>query len=133
MEIAKFIFTAIGTFITVFGLSFSIFQHWRKRQDEKFERLKKSQDDKLDLCKKAQDDKFELLKKSLENSIQKETEQRKESVARIEKRVNFLENTAFQRFESRLSSMEGELRGMKSILLSMQNWFIENTRPGSKR
>jgi len=36
VEIAKFILTAVGTFLSVFALSFTVFQYWRKRQDEKF-------------------------------------------------------------------------------------------------
>lgn len=108
MEIAKFVLTAVGTFLSVFGLSFTVFQHWRKRQDEK----------------------FDLLKKSIEAAIQKETDSRKESTARIEGRITALENTMSQRFENRLSVIEGELRGIKPILQSIQNWFINNT--GSK-
>ena len=40
MEIAKFVLTAVGTFLSVFGLSFTVFQYWRKKQDEKFDSLK---------------------------------------------------------------------------------------------
>jgi len=40
MEIAKFIFTAIGTFISVSGLSFAVFQYWKKKQDERFAEMK---------------------------------------------------------------------------------------------
>jgi hypothetical protein len=105
VEIAKFILTAVGTFLSVFGISFTVFQHWKKRQDEK----------------------FELLKKSIEASIQKETDSRKESMARLEGRVSAIENTISHRFENRLSVIEGELKGMKPILQSIQNWFINNT------
>jgi len=105
MEIAKFVLTAVGTFLSVFGLSFTVFQYWRKKQDEK----------------------FEILKKSLEISLQKETDSRKESVARIETRITALENIMSQRFENRLSVIEGELRGIKPILKSIQDWFINNS------
>ena len=108
MEIAKFILTAIGTFLSVFALSFTIFQYWRKKQDEK----------------------FEILKKSLEKSLQKETDNRKEAIARMEGRVTTLEGTMSQRFENRLSVIEGELKGMKPILQAIQNWFIHNTPAG---
>lgn len=110
MEIAKFILTAVGTFLSVFGLSFTVFQHWRKRQDEK----------------------FDLLKKSTDANIQKETDNRKEAVAHIERRITVIENTMFQRFENRLSVIEGELKGIKSTLLSIQNWFFNNTSAGKK-
>jgi hypothetical protein len=108
MEIAKFVLTAVGTFLSVFALSFSVFQHWRKRQDEK----------------------FDMLKKSMEASIKQETDSRKDSVANIDARVKALENTMSQRFENRLSIIEGELRGFKPILQSIQNWFINNTPTG---
>jgi len=110
VEIAKFILTAVGTFLSVFGLSFTVFQYWRKKQDEK----------------------FDLLKKSMETGLQKETDSRKESVARVEMRVTALENIMSQRFENRLSVIEGELKGFKTILQSIQNWFINNTPAGKK-
>jgi DNA-binding FrmR family transcriptional regulator len=110
VEIAKFVLTAVGSFLSVFGLSFTVFQHWRKRQDEK----------------------FDLLKKSIESNIQKETDSRKESLARMEGRIEAIENTMSQRFENRLSVIEGELKGIKPILQSIQNWFINNTPSGRK-
>jgi len=108
MEIAKFVLTAIGTFLSVFGLSFTVFQHWRKRQDEK----------------------FDLLKKSMEASIKLETDSRKDAVANMDARVRALENTMSQRFENRLSIIEGELRGFRQILKSIQDWFVHNTPSG---
>jgi hypothetical protein len=109
VEIAKFVLTAVGTFISVISLSFAVFQYWRKKQDEK----------------------FDLFKKTVDNMIRKEEQDRKESDALHENRLRDLENTMAQRFESRLSIMEGELKGIKSILQSIQNWFINNT-PGGK-
>jgi len=110
VEIAKFVLTAVGTFLTVFGLIFSIIQQWKKKQDEK----------------------FELLKKSIDSSIQKEADNRKESLAHIDGRITALENTMSQRFENRLSVIEGELKGIKPILRSIQDWFIHNTPSGKK-
>jgi hypothetical protein len=110
VEIAKFILTAVGTFLSVFGLSFTVFQHWRKRQDEK----------------------FDLLKKSMDAAIQKETDSRKETLMRMGARIEAIENTMSQRFENRLSVIEGELKGIKPILQSIQNWFISNTPSGRK-
>jgi len=110
VEIAKFVLTAIGTFLSVFGLIFSIIQQWRKKQDEK----------------------FELFKKTVEVNIQKEANSRKDAVAHIEGRITTLENTMSQRFENRLSIIEGELKGIKPILLSIQGWFINNTPSGRK-
>jgi len=97
MEIAKFVLTAIGTFLSVFGLSFTVFQYWRKKQDERFAKL--------------------------------ETET-KQSIARLGERLGSLEQSVVRSFESRLSVIEGELKGLKPILMSIQNWFIHNTPSG---
>ena len=110
MEIAKFVLTAIGTFLSVFALSFTIFQYWRKKQDEK----------------------FEDLETSVHNEVRSEEAARKESVARLEKRIEFLEHSVVHGFENRLSVIEGELRGIKPILQAIQNWFINNTPSGGK-
>jgi archaellum component FlaC len=104
MEIAKFVLIAVGTFVSVISLSFAVFTYWRKKQDEK----------------------FDLFKKTIDEMIQEEKRGRKESDAQHENRLRDLENTMAQRFENRLSVMEGELKGIKSILQSIQNWFINN-------
>ena len=94
MEIAKFILTAVGTFLSVFGLSFTVFQYWKKKQDEKFDTLKS---------------------------------ETKESIKRMGSRIEVLEQNALRNLENRLSLIEGELKGLKPILTSIQNWFINNT------
>jgi hypothetical protein len=109
VEIAKFVLTAVGTFVSVISLSFAVFTYWRRKQDEK----------------------FDLFKKSVDSRIQGETDSRKESDARHEDRLRDLESTMAQRFENRLSVMEGELKGIKSILQSIQNWFINNAHGGT--
>ncbi|MEL3907953.1 MAG: hypothetical protein P1P64_02930 [Treponemataceae bacterium] len=105
MEVAKFVFTAIGTFLSVFGLSFSIFQYWRKRQEEKFEKL-------------------EIKTKEF---FIHEKEARQESMQRLEKRIENLEETLVRSLQQRMSGIEGELRGIKPVLQAIQNWFINNT------
>jgi hypothetical protein len=109
VEIAKFILTAVGTFLSVFALSFTVFQYWRKKQDEK----------------------FESLSASVEVRVRNEEEARKEAMARMDKRLEFLEQSVLHGFESRLSNMEGELRVIRSIVKSIQDWFVNNT-PGGK-
>ena len=110
MEIAKFVLTAVGTFVSVISLSFAVFPYWRKKQDEK----------------------FDLFKKTIDRMVQEEERNRKESDAQHENRLRDLENTMARRFENRLSVMEGELKGIKSILQSIQNWFISNAPAGGK-
>jgi len=105
MELAKFILTAVGTFLSVFALSFSVFQYWKKKQEEK----------------------FASFKTGIEAQIQKENIARCESLARFDKRIEFLEHSVLQGLENRLSLIEGELRGIKPVLQAIQNWFINNT------
>jgi hypothetical protein len=42
-------------------------------------------------------------------------------------RIEVLEQNALRNLENRLSLIEGELKGLKPILQSIQNWFINNT------
>jgi archaellum component FlaC len=104
VEIAKFVLAAIGTFLSVLGFSFAVFQYWKKKQEEK----------------------FVLLKKSIEAEVQNETAARSNALNRLDKRIEFLEQRVLQSFENRLSVIEGELKGIKPILQSIQNWFINN-------
>jgi len=111
MEIARFILIAAGTFLSVLSLSFTVFRYWKKKQDEKF-------------------DSFNAATREL---IAKEAEDRKGSFEYLKSRIGALEtadNTMAQRFENRLSVMEGELKGIKAILQSINNWFING---GSKQ
>jgi hypothetical protein len=94
VEVAKFILTAVGTFLSVFGLSFTVFQYWKKKQDENFDTLKT---------------------------------ETKDSIKRMGSRIEVLEQNALRNLENRLSLIEGELKGLKPILQSIQNWFINNT------
>lgn len=111
MEIAKFILTAIGTFLSVFSLTFAVIQYWKKKQDEK----------------------FDSLKKAVAESVQNESHARENAVAHLEKRIEFLEHSVVHGFENRLSVIEGELKGIKPILQAIQNWFINNTPAGRKK
>ena len=104
MEIAKFVFTAIGTFLSVFSLSFAVFQYWRKKQDEK----------------------FDLLKSSIKEMVRGESNDRKESESHLRQRLEKIEDALSQRFESRLSEMGGQLKGIQLTLQSINNWFIHN-------
>ena len=115
MEIAKFVLTAIGTFLSVFSLTFAVIQYWKKKQDEKFSELKNSVADSVQGVKTA---------------VEKETQLRSDALERLDKRIEFLERSVVHGFENRLSVIEGELKGIKPILQSIQNWFIHNTPPG---
>jgi len=110
MEIAKFILTAIGTFISVLVLSFSVFQYWKKKQDEK----------------------FDAFEKAIREEVKEEAVVREKSIESLIKRMERLENNVLQDFQRRMSNIEGELKGIKPILQAIQNWFITNTPAGGK-
>lgn len=111
MEIAKFVLTAIGTFLSVTGLSFTVFQYWKKKQDEK----------------------FDALKDSIKNEVHNERNDRKEAITRLAERVEKLENNLMQDMQRRMSGMEGEMKGIRNILEKIQGWFINNTPTGGSR
>ncbi len=108
MEIAKFVLTAIGTFLSVFALSFTVFQYWRKKQDEK----------------------FDGLKSNIESAIQKEAAARGAAQERLHKRIDDLEQSFAHSLERRLSTIEGEIKGLRQTMQSVQNWFFNNTPQG---
>ena len=108
MEIAKFVLSSVGSFVSVFTLSFSIFQYWKRKQE----------------------DKYNAFKTDTRESLQRESETRQKDINKLEKRIENLENTLVQSVQQRMSSIEGELKGIKPILQSIQNWFINNTPRG---
>jgi hypothetical protein len=110
MEIAKFVLAAVGTFLSVLALSFTVFQYWRKKQEEKLERLAAS----------------------FKTGIAAEKTERKEEIDRLSRKVEKLENMVFHNFEQRLSTIDGLLRGMRPTLDKIQQWFINNTPSGGK-
>jgi hypothetical protein len=110
VEIAKFVLTATGTFLSVLGFSFAVFQYWKKKQDEKFEELKKT----------------------VSESVRAEGQSRTGDISRLDKRIEYLERSVLHALESRLSVIEGELKSIKPILQAIQNWFINNTPSGGK-
>jgi metal-responsive CopG/Arc/MetJ family transcriptional regulator len=120
VEIAKFILTAVGTFISVSALTFTIFQFWAKRRDEKDAAFKNSVRDNL---------KTEREQSLVE--IRQERDERKESIDRLSKKVDRLEMSIMQTIQNRIGNIEGELKGMRGVLNSIQNWFVTNT-PGGK-
>ena len=107
MEIAKFVLIAVGTFISVTGLFWSIWTYWKKKQE-------------------GNDKQFQ---KSVKESIDMEQTARLREHEKLEKRVDYLEGQVINEMQRRMSNIEGELKGFKPILQSIQNWFITNT-PG---
>jgi prefoldin subunit 5 len=59
-----------------------------------------------------------------------ERAERKESIDRLEKKIDSLEHSIMENLQQRMGSIEGELKGMRSTLKAIEQWFISNTFPG---
>jgi len=113
METARFVMIALGTFLSVLSLSFTVFRYWRKKQDEK----------------------FDAFKLALEKTVAEEGENRRDALASLRDRVKSLESWRIlqgKEVEGRLGRIEGELKGIRGTLDRIQQWFIENAG-GSKK
>jgi hypothetical protein len=119
MEIAKFVLTAVGTFISVSGLTFTIFQFWAKRRDEKDSAFRAS------IAKE-----LEAERMLSRQEITDERAGRKEGVKHLELRIEKLEKIVTESLVSRMGNIEGELKGMRATLQKIQDWFIQNTVKG---
>lgn len=120
MEIAKFVLTAIGTFISVSGLSFAVFQYWAKRREEK---------DALFRTSVRED--MEAERKMSRAEIHDERTERKEAIERLSKKIDGLERTIMDNLQQRMGSIEGELKGIRGTLGKIESWFINNTPGGN--
>jgi hypothetical protein len=119
MEIAKFVLTAIGTFVSVSALTFTFFQFWLKRRDEKDNAFRNA-------IRKELEDEIEINRK---NYVYEQSE-RKEADAHILKRVELLERDLMHNFQQRMGNIEGELKGLRNTLGKIEEWFIRNTPGG---
>jgi hypothetical protein len=108
VELAKFVLTAAGTFLSVLSLSFAVFQYWKKKQDEK----------------------FDALKSSINTMVTEEKGDRKDALERLSRRIDKLEEIVFSDIKGKLGSIEGELKGLKMTLSKIEDWFIRNTPAG---
>jgi hypothetical protein len=120
MEIAKFVLTAIGTFISVSGLSFAVFQYWAKRREEQDAVFRTS----------VRED-MEAERKMSRAEIHDERTERKEAIERLSKKIDGLERTIMDNLQQRMGSIEGELKGIRGTLGKIESWFITNTPGGN--
>ena len=121
MEIAKFVLTAVGTFISVSGLFFAVFQFWIKKREEKDDAFRNSVREEL-----------KTEREQSVSEIQQERDERKDAVERLSRKVDTLETEIMRNLQNRIGGIEGELKGMREILKAIQNWFINNTPSGGK-
>jgi molybdopterin converting factor small subunit len=121
MEIAKFVLTAIGTFISVSGLFFAVFQFWVKKREEKDAAFQSS------VRKELEDE-----RRQSRDEILEERQERKDSVERLGRKIDELEHSIMDGVLTRIGGIEGELKGMRVLLQTIQRWFIDNTPAGGK-
>jgi len=121
MEIAKFVLTAIGTFISVSALTFTVFQFWSKKKDERDAAFQKSVGDR-----------FQSERVISRDEIDTEREERKEAIERLSKKIDALERNIMENLQQRMGRMEGELKGIRETMGKIQQWFIDNTPSGGK-
>jgi hypothetical protein len=119
MEIAKFVLTAIGTFISVSVLSFAVFQYWAKRREEQDALFRKSVHEDM-----------ETERKISREEINDERMERKEAIERLSKKIASLERTITNKLQHRMGAIEEELRGIRGTLGKIESWFIMNTPSG---
>jgi 5-bromo-4-chloroindolyl phosphate hydrolysis protein len=121
MELAKFIFAAIGTFISMSGLFFAVFQFWVKKREEKDAAFQMSVRKEMETERKLSQD-----------EIRTERDSRKDDLEHLETRIARLEKILTDDLIGRISKVEGELKGMRVTLEAIQRWFIDNSPAGGK-
>jgi hypothetical protein len=113
MEIAKFILTAVGTFISVSGLFFAVFQFWIKKREEKDAAFQSS-------IRKE----IETERVLSREEIRQERQERKDSIERLGHKIDGLEHSVMESVLTRIGNIEGEMKAMRELLKSIQSWFI---------
>ena len=107
MEIAYFVIMAVGTFVSVASLAAAAFSHWRKKQDQQ----------------------FEVFRQAMNEMVNEERENRREACAHLRERLDALESrksSSGKEVEGRLGRIEGELKGIRTMMDKIQQWFIDN-------
>jgi hypothetical protein len=114
METAKLVITAAGAFISMNALSFTIFQYFGKKREEKDNTFRT-------MTRKDIADAREMSRQE----ICAERLSRKDDVRRLETRIEKLEETITENLVSRMANIEGELKSMRTTLQKIQDWFIQ--------
>lgn len=126
MEIAKFVLSCIGSFIAVSGFFMGIWKAYSKKTDDKISSMRAEADKKI---KEAESAARREINEVREGAIAK-TEKLERRIAALEKNVSDLQRDVNLNLGQRLSSIEGEIKGMNNILKQIQGWFISNTPRG---
>lgn len=123
MEIAKFVLTCVGSFISVSAFFMGIWKAYSKKMEDKIKSIQQQADEKI---KEAEAHARSEIDEVREGSIAK-SEKLERRIAALEKNVSDLQRDVNLNLGQRLSNIEGEMKGMNNILKQIQGWFINNT------
>ena len=123
MEIVKFIFACFGSFVTAAGFFGGLWARYQKKQEDKIASAHASAREQI---KAIEARAREEIKEVREGSIAK-TEKLEKRIDALEKTVGGLQKEVNASLGQRLSSIEGQIKGMNNILNQIQDWFIKNT------
>ena len=123
MEIAKFIFACIGSFITAAGFFGGLWARDQKKQEDKIASAQASAREQI---KAIEARAREEIKEVREGATIK-TDKLEKRIDALEKTVGGLQKEVNASLGQRLSSIEGQIKGMSNILNQIQDWFIKNT------
>lgn len=123
MEIAKFIFACIGSFITAAGFFGGLWARYQKKQEDKIASAQASAREQI---KAIEARAREEIKEVREGATIK-TDKLEKRIDALEKTVGGLQKEVNASLGQRLSSIEGQIKGMSNILNQIQDWFIKNT------
>ena len=123
MEIAKFIFACIGSFVTAAGFFGGLWAKHQKRLEDKIAAAEAGARERIKTIEAAA---REEIKEVREGAIIK-TDKLEKRIDALEKTVGGLQKEVNASLGQRLSSIEGQMKGMNNILNQIQDWFIKNT------
>lgn len=126
MEIAKFVFTCICSFVTVFGFFLGFWLRYKAKVSEEIAQEKEETAEKIAGVRKFAEQQIKEIRESMKSNhdvVEKKIE-------KLEMTIAQLQFTITTDFGQRLSSIEGEMKGFGNILRQIQNWFIDNTPKG---
>lgn len=103
MNIASLVLEAVGVFIAVATLFYTVFSAWRKSQERK----------------------LQTAIAALTKEMDEERQHRIDNINRLHARIDQVQTDLISDLQGRMSRMEGELKGMTNILSQIQGWFID--------
>lgn len=102
MEIIKFIFTCISVVLAIFGMIAGLWSAYNKKVVSRITSVEREAREKIESVKIGSEKRIEYL----------------------ENDVRDLQKVMHDSFQQRLSNIEGEMKGITTILEKIQGWFI---------